>query len=89
MLSYLHKVKDGRHIYYVANSTDDSVKTWITLRGQRTLQRWNPHDGSSEPAITETRIENGQPATRVRLDLGAVQAVFLVETIAPGNDVKP
>jgi hypothetical protein len=79
MLSYLHKVKDGRHIYYLANSTDDPVKTFITIRGQRTLQRWNPHDGSSEPAKTEARMENGQPVTRVQLDLGAVQSVFLVE----------
>ncbi len=89
MLSYLHKVKDGRHIYYVANSTDDPVKTLITIRSQRTLERWNPHDGSSEPAETDARMENGQPVTRVQLDLGAVQSVFLVETADPTSDANP
>ena len=82
MLSYLHKVKDGRHVYYLANSTDDPVKTFITIRGQRTLQRWNPHDGSSEPAETEARIENGQPVTRVQLGWAPFSPRFLWRKLA-------
>jgi hypothetical protein len=85
MLSYLHKVKDGRNIYYLANSTDARVETFITVRGRRTLQRWNPHDGSIAAAETSAVVVNHESCTRVRLQLEPVRSEFFVET-PPASD---
>jgi hypothetical protein len=83
MLSYLHKVKDGRNLYFIANSTDSRVETEVKLRGQLTLQRWDPHTGDVEPLATTAVVEQGQHFTRAPLQLEPVKAVFFVEVPAP------
>ncbi len=79
MLSYLHKVKDGAHLYYFANSSNDRVDTWVRLRGKMTLQAWNPHTGAMTP-LEYTHL-GGKPGgtTRVRLMIEPVESLFLVE----------
>ena len=79
MLSYIHKIKDGRNIYYFANSTDERVDTEIVLRGKLMLQSWNPDDGRITAIEGAAVIENGTPCTQVRLELGPVRSTFLVE----------
>lgn len=79
-LSYLHKVVDGADYYYIANSSDNSLNTTVTLRG--TLDSpavWNPHNGEkySVPAVHTT--ENGEAVTKVNLRISPVQALFLVD----------
>jgi len=78
-LTYLHKVKDGREIYFFANSTDRAVDTKVVLRGGVDLDVWDPINGQIQP-IEETHSKNdqGQELTTVPLKLGAVTAVFLV-----------
>ncbi len=76
---YIIKVKDGNHIYYVANSTDSSVNTSFRVRGDLQLQIWNPHDGSLEKATTKNMVMNGQICTQVSLHLEPVQSIFFVE----------
>ena len=61
MLSYLHKVKDGRQVYFVANSADQRVDMDLTVRGHVSLQRWDPLDGSVAAAETSDRMVGGQP----------------------------
>lgn len=78
MLSYLHKVKDGAHIYYFANSSDDQVDTWIRLRGKHALQLWDPHTGAITPVEYSHKRQKEQDITRVRMVLGPVKSVFLV-----------
>jgi hypothetical protein len=78
MLSYLHKVKDGRQLYYFANSSDDRVDTWVRLRGKHTLQLWDPHTGSMTPIECSHQRLKGQDVTRVRLLLEPVRSVFLI-----------
>ena len=80
MLSYLHKVKDGRNVYFVANSTDNPVDTEMTVRGKMTLQRWNPYDGTISAVEGVPIVEGGVPCTRLRLTLAPVDSVFLVES---------
>jgi hypothetical protein len=46
MLSYLHKTKAGRNIYYSANSTEQDLTPVIQLRGEHQLECWNPHSGA-------------------------------------------
>lgn len=82
MLSYLHKVKAGRNIYFFANSTDQRVETGVTLRGRITLQNWNPHTGDLAPLTTTETMQNGQPFTQARLCLEPVKSVFWVERAA-------
>ena len=82
MLSYLHKVNEGRDIYYVANSTDERVDTVVTLRGKHALRRWNPLDGSISDAETTACVESGLPCTRVRVCLDPVRAAFFVGSAA-------
>ncbi len=81
MLSYLHKVKDGTHWYYFANSSNDKVEAWVRLRGKLALQSWDPHSGTMVPLECGHLTENGQDVTRVHLVLDPVKSVFL-RTIA-------
>ncbi|MCX6997484.1 MAG: glycosyl hydrolase [Kiritimatiellaeota bacterium] len=83
MLSYLHKVKDGRNIYFFANSTDARVATEVKLRGKLTLQSWNPHTGDTAPLATTAAVEQGQHFTRAQLQLDPVKSVFFVESPTP------
>jgi hypothetical protein len=78
MLSYIHKVKDGRDVYFLANSTDKGVDMDLVLRGRLRLQSWNPDDGCIADVESVEVVENGSPCTRVRLKLGAVRSTFLV-----------
>ena len=78
-LSYIHKRKAGRDIYLLANSSDDDIHTYITLRGKLRPEWWNPHDGSistvedlSYPVIDKVAH------TRFRMDLPAVHSLFVV-----------
>ena len=83
VLSYLHKQKDGREIYYFANSSDDAVDTVVSLRGHLAPQLWNPHTGARLPAEITHQQEHGQPVTRLHLKLAPVTAVFAVAPVAP------
>ncbi len=74
-LTYIHKVKDGKDVYFFANSTGKEVDVKVTLRGKRGLRAWDPHTGESR-AI---EVGGGGEVTEFRLELGAVRSVFLVQ----------
>jgi len=76
--SSIHKVKDGKSMYFFANSSDAEVDTWVALRGKLTLETWNPHDGKTSPARVEHSIGKEGPVTRVQLKLAPVRSLFLV-----------
>jgi hypothetical protein len=77
-LTYIHKVKDNRDIYFFSNSQDAAVDTNVVLRGNKNIAIWNPHTGQREqPEVTHAEVE-GQPTTTVRLKLDPVKAVFFV-----------
>jgi hypothetical protein len=77
-LTYIHKVKDGRDIYFFANSSPKDVDTKVVLRGHKALTIWNPHTGAQEPAEVTPGDANGQPITTVRLKLASVLSLFFV-----------
>jgi hypothetical protein len=77
-LSYIHKVKEGKSIYFFANSADAGVDTWVALRGKLTLETWNPHDGKMGPAELEHIAGKEGPITRVHVKLAPVRSLFLV-----------
>lgn len=78
-LSYLHKINKGLNIYYIANSTDDAVDSFVYLKGAMQVQLWDPLTGTSgiKPAQSIIKVK-GQPYTRVKLTLGAVKSVFFI-----------
>jgi hypothetical protein len=73
-LTYIHKIKDGKDIYFFANSQDTPVDTKVVLRGKKTLAIWNPHTGERKPA----EAAQSEEATTVHLSLAPVTAVFYV-----------
>jgi hypothetical protein len=77
-LTYIHKVKDDRDIYFFANSSPKDVDTKVVLRGRKTLAIWNPHTGAQEPAEVTPSGTDAQPTTTVRLKLASVSSLFLV-----------
>jgi hypothetical protein len=74
-LTYIHKVKEGRDIYFFANSSPKDIDTKVVLRGERKLRIWNPHTGQLQDAAATA----AQGATTVRLVLPSVNSVFLVQ----------
>jgi hypothetical protein len=79
-LTYIHKVKDGREIYYFANSSDKPVDTKVALRGNVNVQIWDPMNGKIRP-VEQTHSKNaaGQDLTTVPLKLDPVTAVFFIQ----------
>jgi hypothetical protein len=73
-LTYIHKVKDGRDIYFFANSTAKPVDTNVVLRGRKTLRIWDPHTGTQAPAESTP----SDSSTSVHLVLQPVTSVFFV-----------
>jgi hypothetical protein len=78
-LTYIHKVKDGRDIYFFANSTDRQVDSKVILRGRKDLRIWNPHTGDPAEAEYTHSEAQGQPVTTLRLALAPVTSVFYVQ----------
>jgi hypothetical protein len=73
-LTYIHKVKDGKDIYFFANSQDTPVDTRVVLRGNKKLALWNPHTGVRSAADATV----SEDLTTIHLVLGPVTSVFYV-----------
>lgn len=85
-LTYIHKVKDGRDVYFFANSSPKTVDTRVVLRGDRVLTIWNPHTGRQERAEFAAAESAGQKITTVHVTLPSVSSLFYVaDAPAPGN----
>lgn len=80
--SYIHKVKDGRHIYFFGNSGDGAVHTTVSLRGRLAPEFWDPHTCERKAAGYEHAKVDGADVTRVKLELPAVRSVFVVASEA-------
>ncbi len=77
VFSYLHKVRDGKDIYFFANSGDNTINAEVLLRGKVNPESWNPHDGSIAKVSGISHIQkNGEAYTKCRLNLHAVQSIF-------------
>ncbi|MES2658845.1 MAG: glycosyl hydrolase [Verrucomicrobiota bacterium] len=83
----IHKVKDGRHVWYLANRGGGAVDTFVRLRGNFAPQLWDPVTGDGIVATYTRIVENGHPVTRVKLTLAAGKSIFIVA--ARENPVKP
>jgi hypothetical protein len=78
-LTYIHKIKDARDIYFFANSSPKAIDTKVVLRGKKALRIWNPHTGAQETADFSQSESNGQPITTVHLVLPSVSSLFFIQ----------
>ncbi|MBN1999458.1 hypothetical protein JW935_18005, partial [candidate division KSB1 bacterium] len=79
-LTYIHKVKDGRHIYFFSNSSDKAVSTTVTLRDSLDVSLWNPMNGKIQEAeATFTKNDGDIFLTEIQLNLEPTTAVFYVQ----------
>ena len=78
-LAYIHKVKGGRDIVFLANSSESAVETTVSLRGAFTLELWDPHTGECGPAAGARVVTRGPEArTEVPIGLPGGRSVFLL-----------
>jgi len=79
VFSYVHKNKEGREIYYFANSSDDTVDTFAELRGRLKPELWDPLTGDITAISHVEQIDkDGTSYTRFPLKLNPVSAIFVV-----------
>lgn len=63
---YLHRRKDGKEIYFFANTSSDLVSTSVSLETAGLAEIWDPEDGSTRVAPGH-RVENGRLIAPLRL----------------------
>lgn len=79
-MSYIHKVNQGRNIYFIANSTDIDVEFEISLRGKMKLELWNPYNAKiDEIECVRYKEINNQTYSCFNLKIDAVSSVVIVE----------
>ncbi|MBR0236927.1 MAG: hypothetical protein IJQ39_02430 [Thermoguttaceae bacterium] len=81
MIQYIHKVKDGRDFYLVANSSNSDVVLDVTIRGSfKGLEIWNPLTGERTPIEESKLTRRGDCITINALALPAVTALFITQS---------
>ncbi len=84
VFSHIHKRKEGRDIYFFANSSDDAIDTVAELRGRLKPELWDPLTGDvSKPGNVKYVKRAGQTYTSFPLKLDAVRAMFVVSASGP------
>ncbi|MDX1284277.1 MAG: glycosyl hydrolase, partial [Draconibacterium sp.] len=77
--NYIHKVKEGKHIYMFTNSSDEVIDTEVVLRGKLKLEKWNPHTGIVDKNVEfELEKKGEQEFTKIKLKLNPVSSLFLL-----------
>jgi hypothetical protein len=79
-LQYIHKVVDGRDVFYFANIGGSRIETEVDLRGRLELEEWDPHTGEvrKRPADFADDKNPGAGLTKVKLDLPPHHSYFWV-----------
>lgn len=78
-LSYIHKVKEGRNIYFIANSSRSSIDTEISLRGKMKVELWNPYTGQIQKIDrVEYKDIDNQQYSCFRIKLDGIDSVVII-----------
>ncbi len=78
--TYIHKVLNGKNVYFFANSSDAAVNPTITLKGEFTnLEVWDPMTGQRQDL--DVTVKDG--TTTFTLRFAAVTSLFIVEKDIP------
>jgi hypothetical protein len=83
-LQYIHKVIEGRNVYYFANIGGSDVRTKVMLNGKMNLESWDPHTGEITKVSAASIKRNSLDTflTTLELELKAYRSCFLVEVIS-------
>ena len=82
MVSYIHKVKNGTEVYFIANSSNKPAEFNATLRGTfKWIDLWNPMTGETtrvdqNPEIVSVDQEKG--TTTVRMSLKPIECAMIM-----------
>jgi hypothetical protein len=77
-LTYTHKVKNDRDIYFFANSSEKDVETMVTLRGRKKLTLWDPHSGAVKKLSGRNTKKGGMSVTEFELILPGTHSLFVI-----------
>ena len=77
-LRYIHKVINGSDVYYFANVGGSYVKTTLHLKGNQTLEAWDPHSGETIKITSTIENKSGTSLTSLPLNLTPFHSVFLI-----------
>ena len=76
-LRYIHKIKDGRHIYFLAHLGKTPISTRVYLRGTLRPELWNPHTGEiSAPKYTHEK-KSAVDVSKVKISLLPTTSMFI------------
>lgn len=70
----LHRKNEGKDIYFISNSLDESVSREITINCKGNTTIWNPTTGDIKPI--NSFIKDGK--TAINITLKPFEAVFIV-----------
>jgi len=73
---HIHKIVNGKNIWFFANPEYNYVNTTVELKGNYKVAAWDPHTGNIQPAYP-AKSERGK--TVVSLTLDPYKSLFLVE----------
>lgn len=80
-INYIHKQKENKEIYFFTNSTDDSLSTQVTLRGEiKNIEIWNPHTGEMKKitAAKNNDFDGDSFMATIDITLPAVSSLFII-----------
>lgn len=79
-LRYIHKVVDGKEVYYLANLGNKDKASWVDFRGKLQPEIWNPHTGQSEKVNFRHVTEDGIDKTQIEINLKRNRSLFVTGT---------
>lgn len=77
-LRYIHKIIDGRDVYYFANIGHSGIETKVKLAGKKKLEIRDPHSGELRKTNSSFEKENGADQTNIALKLEPFHSLFLI-----------
>ena len=76
-LRYIHKIKDGKHVYFLAHLGNTPLTTQVYLRGTLRPELWDPHTGEiSKPEYMHQK-EGAVDVTNLKISLLPTTSVFI------------
>ena len=78
VLRHIHKVRSGTDLYLFANVSEEPIDTHVRLRGQMTLEAWDPHTGAIAPIECTHAAAGAFRVTGVRLALPPFRSLLIL-----------
>jgi hypothetical protein len=77
-LRYIHKIHDGRHVYFLAHLGETPISTRVELRGRLRPEFWNPHTGEISTPKHAHGKKGTVDVTEVTIKLSPTTSTFII-----------